>query len=347
MMTSTAAGPAGSASKNVTTLAGQAGTMGFTDAPALLAYPAGMTVIGANLFICDSFNSTIREYSGGTVTTIAGVAGAAGYFDNQGTGLTYSYFNHPEGIATDGTNLYVADSGNNVIRKIATPGVGTSQVSTVAGNLNGYAGSADNPTGTSAFFNNPLGIAFSGGSLYVTDSGNSTIRQVSTTTTAVTTIAGQAGVLGNANGTGTTAAFTYPEGIVAGGAGILYVTDTWNGTVREVTTGGTVTTLAGQAGISGDVDGTGASSVFNWPEGIATDGTNLYVADTLNNVIRQVVLGSGTVTTLAGQGGVTGSADGAGNIATFNHPMRVLWTASTLFVTDTYNETLRKVTPVP
>ena len=79
----------------------------------------------------------------GVVATIAGVAGFAGYFDNSGTGLATSYFNHPEGIATDGSSLYVADSGNNVIRKIATPGVGTSVVSTLAGNLSGFPGSAN------------------------------------------------------------------------------------------------------------------------------------------------------------------------------------------------------------
>jgi hypothetical protein len=122
----------------------------------------------------------------------------------------------------------------------------------------------------------------------------------------------------------------------------LYVVDSGYDEVFRVTTGGTVTLLAG-SGASGDADGTGNAAQFNWPEGIATDNTNLYIADTLNSVIRQVVISTGSVTTLAGQGQVTGSANGPGNVATFNHPMRVLVNGSALYVSDTYNETIREI----
>ena len=97
--------------------------------------------------------------------------------------------------------------------------------------------------------------------------------------------------------------------------------------------------------MKGDVDSsTGTSANFNWPEGIATDGTSLYVADTLNSAIRLVVIAlPNAVSTYAGQGEITGSADGTGNVATFNHPMRVVVNGTSLYVADTYNETIRKV----
>ena len=353
VLSSTPTGPAGLASKTVTTLVGQAGTIGSADGTgtaATLGFPAGVVVgPGAVLYVCDSFNSTIRAINLGTgaATTIAGVPGVASWFDN--TAALAAFFNHPEGIATDGTNLYVADSGNNAIRKIVLPG---GPVTTIAGNPNVLPGSADG-IGSAALFNNPLGICFDSANsiLYVTDSGNSTLRAVPTNGTSTSTVAGQAEVFGSSDGTGTAATFTYPEGIVIdGGNANLYVTDTGNGTIRRlVIASKAVTTLAGQTGVRGDVDGPGAAAQFNWPEGIAIDSTDmyLYVADTLNNVIRQVVIGSGAVTTLAGQGETAGSADGAGDVATFNHPMRLVFSLPSLYVGDTYNETIRRVSPMP
>jgi DNA-binding beta-propeller fold protein YncE len=162
----------------------------------------------------------------------------------------------------------------------------------------------------------------------------------------VTTLAGQATAQGSADGTGSAATFTWPQGIAFDSAnGNLYVVDTGNCTIRQVTPAGAVTTIAGQAGVKGDADGTGRGASFNWPEGIAIDATNtyLYVADTLNSTIRQVAIATGAVITLAGQGGITGSADGAGDSATFNNPMRLVLNASDLYVADTYNETIRLI----
>jgi len=345
----TGTGPRGSAARNVSTLCGQPTVMGSSDgsgAGAMFAYPAGVVVTGGNFYVADSLNSTIRRVNPGTgaVTTIAGVAGVAGYFDNASYSGLAAYFNSPEGIATDGTYLYIADSGNNAIRKLA---IATGAVSTLAGNPTLQPGSSDG-TGTNALFNNPLGICFDGtNTLYVADSGNSTIRRITISTTAVTTIAGQASAQGSTDATGTAATFTWPEGIVFDGAnGCLYVVDTGNCTLRRlVISSAAVSTLAGQAGLKGNADGTGAGANFNWPEGIAIDNTNtyLYVADTLNATIRQVVILTGAVTTLAGQGGVTGSADGAGDVATFNHPMRLVFNSPDLCVADTYNETIRLI----
>lgn len=318
---------------------------------ASFGFPAGVVTTGGILFVCDSFNSTIRaiNLSTGVVTTLAGVPGITGWYDNATTPVLAAFFNHPEGIATDGTNLYVADSGNNAIRKIA---IATGLVTTIAGNPNVLPGSTDG-IGSSALFNNPLGICINsaGSTLYVTDSGNSTIRVVPANGTSTTsTIAGHAEVFGSADGTGTAATFTYPQGIVIDTTNTnLYIADTGNNTIRKlVISGAGVTTLAGQVDVKGDVDGTGTSAVFDWPEGIAIDASgNLYVADTLNDVVRQVVIASGAVTTFAGQGELVGSADGAGSVATFNHPTRLVVDAASLYVADTYNETIRRITPVP
>jgi len=329
---------AGSATKIVSTVAGQAGTRGNTDGTgsgATFYFPAGLVILNGNLYICDSFNSTIRQLNLSTaaVTTIAGGAGQAGNFQSAP-----AYFYNPEGITTDGTNLYVADSGNNMIRMLAPPSSpGASWiVSTVAGSPNGQPGNSDG-VGANASFNNPLGICYdsANNTLYVADSGNSAIRAVPTNGTSTSTLVSPA-----------TGALTWPEGMAYSG-GNLYVVDSGNCTVLQVTVlGGAVTVIAGQVGVKGDVDGTGSAASFDWPEGVTVDASgNLYVADTLNSTIRQVVIGTGAVMTLAGRGGTTGSANGAGNVATFNNPMRLVFDpgSSNLYVADTYNETIRQI----
>jgi len=326
---------AGSAGKTVSTIAGQAGVKGNTDGTgsgATFSFPAGLVILNGNLYICDSFNSTIRQLNLSTeaVTTIAGGAGEAGNFQTPP-----AYFYSPEGITTDGTNLYVADSGNNMIRML-TPSGTSWTISTLAGSPNGQAGSSDG-VGTNASLNNPLGICYDSANktLYVADSGNSAIRAVPTNGTSTSTLVSQA-----------TEALMWPEGIAYSG-GNLYVVDSGNCAVLQVTVpGGAVTVIAGQVGVKGDVDRTGSAANFDWPEGITADAAgNLYVVDTLNSTIRQVVIGTGAVTTLAGQGGSTGSADGVGNVATFNNPMRLVFdpSSSSLYVADTYNETIRQV----
>jgi sugar lactone lactonase YvrE len=351
-----AGGPKGVAAKTVSTLAGEPGVMGSTDAAgtgATFAYPAGVVFVPSDncLYIADSINSTIRQLNltTGVVKTIAGVAGVAGYFDNASYPTLAAYFYNPEGIATDGTNLYVADSGNNAIRKIV---ISSGIVTTIAGSPSVQPPGSTDGTGTSALFNNPLGICYDGANtLYVADSGNSTIRKITISTGAVATIAGQAAAQGSGDGTGSAATFTWPQGIAFDSTnGCLYVVDTGNGTIRQIATPGVatsvLTTIAGQAGVKGDADGIGRGASFNWPEGIVIDSTNtnLYVADTLNSTIRQVAIASGTVVTLAGRGGVTGSADGAADSATFNNPMRLVCDSSNnLYVADTYNETIRLI----
>ncbi|MDG1409691.1 MAG: hypothetical protein P8Q52_03015, partial [Acidimicrobiales bacterium] len=160
----------------------------------------------------------------------------------------------------------------------------------------------------------------------------------------VTTFAG--GAQGSADGTGADARFNYPKGVAVDGDGNLYVADSNNHTVRKITLAGEVTTLAGTAGSSGSVDGTGADARFNYPHEVAVDGDgNLYVADTSNHTIRKITP-AGVVTTLAGTAGSSGSADGTGADARFTSPNGVAVDGDgNVYVADTYNYTVRKVTP--
>jgi len=181
----------------VTTLAGS--SQGYTDATGTSAtfnYPNGITTDGTNLYVADQSNHRIRKIviSTGVVTTLAG--SSSGYTDATGTSARFSY---PRGITTDGTNLYVADKFNNRIRKIV---ISTGVVTTLAGSSSGNT----DATGTSASFNNPMGITTDGTNLYVADSSNHRIRKIVISTGAVTTVAGT-GSSGSANGTGTSASF--------------------------------------------------------------------------------------------------------------------------------------------
>ena len=211
------------------------------------------------------------------VTTLAGT-GSSGSANGTGTSAS---FNYPYGITTDGTNLYVGDATNHLIRKIV---ISTGAVTTVAGT--GSSGSA-NGTGTSASFYNPIGITTDGTNLYVADDDQSgLVRQIVISTGVVTTLAGT-GSPGSSNGTGTAASFYYPEGITTDGTN-LYVGDTSNHLIRKIVIStGVVTTVAG-TGSSGSANGTGTSASFGEPKGITTDGTNLYVGDYGNSVIRQI-----------------------------------------------------------
>ena len=277
------------ATGEVTTLAGTAGLSGSTDNTGTSARfndLHGITTDGTNLYVADTGNHTIRKVviATGEVTTLAGTAGLSGSADNTGT---LARLNDPRGITTDGTNLFVADSGNHTIRKVV---IATGEVTTLAGTA-GSLGSSDG-VGPSARFNNPIGITTDGTNLYVADSGNHTIRKVAIATRVVTTLAGIAGSLGSSDGAGPLARFNDPSGITTDGTD-LYVADSGNHTIRrvavkEVTAIGATTTLAGIPGSSGSADGTGATARFFLPSGITTDGERLLVIDTGNNTVRAI-----------------------------------------------------------
>jgi hypothetical protein len=327
-----------SLSTAVTTVAGtgSSGSANGTGTSASFNQPSGITTDGTNLYVADSMNNLIRKIviSTGVVTTVAGT-GSNGSADNT-TGTSAS-FNYPSGITTDGTNLYVADSNNHLIRKIV---ISTGVVTTVAG-VAGSTGSADNTTGTSASFYYPSGITTDGTNLYVAETSNHLIRKIVISTGAVTTLAGT-GSRGSANGTGTSASFNQPSGITTDGIN-LYVPDYDNHLIRKIVIStGVVTTLAG-TGSSGSANGTGTSASFNIPYGITTDGTNLYVTETSNHLIRKIVISTGVVTTVAGTVPSSGSANGTGTSASFNQPSGITTDGINLYVADLGNHLIRQI----
>ena len=383
-----------------TTLAGNTGygSADGTNSAARFASAEGVAVdTNGNMYVADTINNTIRKVTpvgtNSVVTTLAGLAGNPGSADGTNSAAR---FNNPASAAVDSAgNLFVADGGNNTIRKV-TP-VGTNWVVTTLAGLAGSPGSA-NGTNSAARFNSPWGVAVdTNGNVYVADTGNNTIRKVTpvgtnwvvrtlvgagqfngpwgvavdtngnvyvadtydctirkvTPTGVVTIIAGQSGNSGSQNGTGTAAQFYDPVGVAVDSAGNLYVGDWGNSTIRKMTPVGAswvVTTIAGLARDPGHTDGTNSAARFDKPFGVAVDTNgNVYVADTGNNTIREVTpVGTNwVVTTLAGLAvGGPGSADGMGSAAQFNSPLGMaLDSAGNLYVADNLNSTIRKVTP--
>ncbi len=268
------------------------------------------------------------------VSTFAGTIGGPGSTDGTGTSAR---FNFPYSVCSDASgNLYVADFVSHKIRKISASGI----VSTLAGS--GLAGSA-NGTGSAASFNYPQGIcADAAGNIYVGDTYNNMIRKI-TSAGVVSTFAGS-GVTGNADGTGTGASFSHPQGICFDAGGNMYVADVGNHKIRKITPSGVVSTFAG-SGIAGSADGTGTASSFNSPAGICIDANgDMYVSDSQNRKIRKVTL-SGVVSTFAGSG-ASGATDGLGTAASFASPVGICIDASgTIYVADASNAKIRKINP--
>lgn len=298
------------------------GSANGTGSAARFYWPYGLAVDSSgNLFVADSSNHTIRKVTPeGVVTTYAGTPGIPSGSDPTGTAPR---FYGPSGVAIDDSgNLYVADTGNHTIRRVAPGG----SITTIAGSP-GMPGDEDG-TGFAARFTRPSGITIDrSGNLFVTDTGNATVRKV-TPGGVVTTLAGNPGSVGTSDGSGTTARFNDPVGIAADRSGNLYIADTGNDTIRKVTPGGVVTTLTGKARQGGSTDGTGSAARFNMPEGVAVDSSGqIYVTDTVNHTIR-MVSPSGVVTTIGGIAGEGGHADGVGPDAHFLGPRGIAVAAS-------------------
>lgn len=332
-----------SASGEVTTLAGKAGSEGSTDGTgtaALFYSPLGIAAgPGEMVYVGDSYNHTIRAITAaGAVTTFAGSSSASGTNDGPALLARFKYTLGPA-ITSDGT-LYVSDVGNHTIRKISPAG----EVSTFAGTI-GTSGTNDG-VGTAASFQSPLGLAVDAqNNVFVADNANHTIRKI-TPAGEVTTFAGAPGSAGTNDGVGAAARFRNPQAVTIDKDNNVFVADTMNHTIRRITPAGEVTTFAGTPGSSGSQNGTGGSARFNLPLGISTDGAgNLHVADTYNHILRKITP-AGAVTTLAGAAGSVGSANGSAQSARFNYPFGIAADpAGVVYVADQQNHLIRRVAP--
>jgi sugar lactone lactonase YvrE len=368
------------AAGNVSTLVGAYGQFGAADgvgSRARLNLPSGLAFDNGQLYVADTENHLLRKVdpATATVSTISGIG--PGTTDGN---IANALFREPEGLALDGSgNLYIGDTDNNTIRKLA---LAIGDVTTLAGTP-GLIGNTDG-AGATARFNKPKAVAVdNAGHLFVVDSVNNEVRLVATDTGtvstlatfqatpqglavdgsdvlasisdhsvvrvtlsgAVTTIAGTSGAKGFVDGVGENARFDSPAGLLNDGAGTLYVVDADNYAVRTIAlSSGTVSTLAG-AKSAGASDGAGAQARFFNSQGLATDGSTAYVADTNNNTIRKIVVATGEVTTLAGAAGQAGRMDGSFGDARFNQPQGLALdsAAKKLYVADTVNRAIRMV----
>lgn len=257
----------------VSTLAGSgiSGQSNGNGTGASFSFPDSVAVdASGNVYVADTSNHMIRKISpSGEVTTLAGSTTPG---STNGMGAAAS-FRNPSGITTDASgNVYVADGGNNMIRKITPTGV----VTTLAGI--GTSGSADSQQGTNASFNFPRGIAVdTSGNVFVSDTRNNMIRKIDTTGT-VTTVAGTTAD-GSANGTGSAASFSRPHGLTIDAAGNLFVADA-GGLVRKVTPAGEVSTLAGILSSTDRIDGASSVATFLYMHGVTIDASGvLYVIE--------------------------------------------------------------------
>jgi uncharacterized protein (TIGR03437 family) len=299
----------------------------------MLHLPTGLAIdSSANLYIGDTLNYRIRKLTGKTISTIVG-NGVLSYSGDGGP-ATSAQMNSPEAVAMDSSgNVYIADTVNNVVREISTKGI----ISTIAGNgTSGFSG--DNGAATSAMLSSPQGVVVdSSGNVYVSDTANARVRKISGGT--ITTVAGSGTQgYGGDGGVATSAQLYAPVGLAIDKSGNLYIADVDDSVVRRVSLlSGTIGTVAGNGsqGYSGDT-GPAASAMLNGPQGVAVDASgNLYISDTLNDVIR-VVNTSGTISTFAGNGIVGYSGDGGPAIgAEFGSPTGIaLDSAGNLYLSD-------------
>jgi hypothetical protein len=245
-------------------------------------------------------------------------------------------FNGPNDMELDPDgNLWVADTWNDVIRKISPGGV----VSTVAG-VAGEPGTSDG-TGAGARFNHPTGLTRTpDGNFYVVDSLNDTIREL-TPSGVVTTIAGAPGVQGGEDGTDTQARFYQPASVVYA-APYYYLVDQFNNTIRSMDAS-TVSTIVGVADVAGSTDGTGSAALFDTPIGIVIGGDGaIYVTDVVNDTIRRIV--GDSVTTIAGSPGIATDVDGVGAEARFDYPRGIAIDAhDNIYIAEQNGHLIRKV----
>jgi sugar lactone lactonase YvrE len=275
--------------------------------PGVASGPLAVDTSG-NLYVGEYSNRRLRKVSPTGSITLAAGNGIMNYSGDNGP-ATNAALAGPAGVALDSAgNLYVADTNNNVVRKVSTNGMITTVAGTAISGNGGFAG--DGGPAVNASLSQPEGVATDGnGNLYITDSGNCRVRKVAAVGT-ITTVAGNAGCgFSGDGGPAANSALLASYGIAVDSAGNIYVADGNNNRVRKISTSGIITTVAGGGTANPGDGGQATNAQLNSPSGIALDGAgNLYIADTFNYRIRKVD-SSGIISTVAGNGNVAGLND--------------------------------------
>ena len=315
-------------------------------ASATLNFPLGLAYSNGTLYIADQINQVVRCVStlNGTISTIAG-SNIAG-FSGDGADAKKARLQNPTAVVVSINGaIYVADSGNHVVRVVNS----NTLITTSAGRFENSVYSGDGGTAVNAGIAFPYGLAIdANGNLYIADSANNRIRKVAIDGT-ISTVAGVGlGDFGGDGGPAKQALLNHPDGLALDAAGNLYIADTLNHRIRKMAKDGTITTVAGNgvAGYSGD-GGRATFASFNEPEAIAVDASgNLYITDTLNQRVRRM-LPDGTVTTIAGNGVAGFSGDGGAALAAqFKFPRGIaVDPLGKVYVSDNQNGVVRVLTP--
>ena len=351
----------------ITTLAGN-GTAGYVSAqdgaPADRAQLDGPFGVAAdrfgNLYIAEVAGNRIRRVDvvTGKITTVAGT-GEAGYAAAEdGLPAIHARLNAPRGIAVDDAgNVYVADTGNHRVRKVDTAGL----ITTIAGTgVPGYSSHQDDGPAARAQLDGPRSLAIDrAGNLYIADYNNARIRKIAEATNIISTVAGTGAAGYQAaedGGPASRAQINHPCGVAIDRAGNLFIADTYNQRIRKVAAGTAIMTTVAGAGTAGyraaDEGRAALSASLDEPSGIAIDRTgNLYIADLNNSRIRRVAAGTGTITTIAGNGIAGYMVTQEGTLATtarLNKPSGVaVDQAGNLYIADFQNSRVRKIALTP
>jgi len=350
---------------NIHTIAGVAGEFDYNGdgGPAItanLGYLTGITVdADGNIYFSDGAANVIRkiDISTGTISTIAGtflgfnVVDPTPFHGDGGAG-TSAHLNVPLGVAVDITgNVYIADAGNNVIRKVT---VSTGIIDAIAGQATSSLGySGDGGLATKAQLYTPYDVAVDqSGNVYIADSQNHVIRKITSTTGIISTLAGSgpsnAGYSGD-GGPAISAKLNTPQGVTVDASGNVLIVDTGNHAIRKVAAAtGTITTIAGTGtfGYQGD-GGPAITAKLNAPGRVAVDAAgDIYIADQGNNVVRKVIEATGIISTLAGTGTAGYSGDGGpATAAKLSSPQGVAvdLQEGNVFIIDRGNSVIRAV----
>lgn len=300
--------------------------------------PHGMTIVNGDIYIADRSNNRIRKYIVGTNTTST-FAGEGSPGTSDGTGLA-SRFNAPQAITTDGVNLYVIESPSAAPGSLRKIEIATGNVTTIAGDGSLTGGAAcpgaaqtncKDGSGRQAVFGDANGIAYHNGYLYIAEYGNNRLRRMNLGTGQVDTIAGNGNAASVHDVSGSAASFNGCTGVTVAN-NQLYVADFNGNKLLRVglTSPFTVTTIAG-TGTAGYADGPAASTLFNSPDHLTSDGTNIFISEYVGHRIRRWNPNTNRVSTIAGNGGA-GDAAGVGVNAQFNSPVGIVSDGNRLYV---------------